>query len=275
MSDALVFLGPALAISLVIASIHVYLGMHVLEREVIFVDLSLAQLAALGATIAALITGDEEPGWQAHTAALAFTIAGAAVFAFTRRARRHVSQEAIVGIVYAVSSAVTVLVVSHSPHGAEHIKDILVGSLLNTTWENVWHTALAYLVLGAVQLALARRFIAISWHPDEVERGGGRVELWDFGFYVLFGVVITISVRFAGILLVFSYLIVPAVITRLFSKSLLGRLFAGWGVALAASALGLWASWTWDFPTGAAMVAAFGALLVAAALVRAVVPARA
>jgi zinc/manganese transport system permease protein len=275
MSDALVFLGPALAMSLVIASIHVYLGMHVLEREVIFVDLSLAQLAALGATIAALITGDEEPGWRAHAAALAFTIAGAAVFAFTRRARRHLSQEAIVGIVYAVSSAVTVLVVSHSPHGAEHIKDILVGSLLNTTWTNVWHTAVAYLVLGAIQLALARRFIAISWHPDEVEQSGGRVELWDFGFYVLFGVVITISVRFAGILLVFSYLIVPAVITRLFSQRLLGRLIAGWGVAIAASALGLWASWTWDFPTGAAMVAAFGALLIAASLVRVAMPARA
>jgi zinc/manganese transport system permease protein len=272
MSDALLFLGPALAICLVIASIHVYLGMHVLEREVIFVDLSLAQLAALGATIAALITGEEEPGWQAHIAALGFTIAGAAVFALTRRARKHVSQEAIVGIVYAVSSAVTVLVVSHSPHGAEHIKDILVGSLLNTTWTNVWQTAVAYVVLGAVQLALAPRFIAISWRPEEAERTSRRVELWDFGFYVLFGLVITISVQFAGILLVFSYLIVPAVITRLFSQNLLKRLFAGWGVAIAASALGLWASWTWDFPTGAAMVAAFGVVLVVAAITRAAVP---
>jgi zinc/manganese transport system permease protein len=255
----------------VIASIHVYLGMHVLQREVIFVDLSLAQLAALGATVAALFTSEEEPGWQAHAAALAFTTAGAAVFAFTRRVRRHVSQEAIVGIVYAVSSAVTVLVVSHSPHGAEHIKDILVGSLLNTTWQNVWHTALAYAVIGALQLALARRFIAISWHPDEAERSP-RVELWDFGFYVLFGVVITISVRFAGILLVFSYLIVPAVITRLFSEHLWKRLLSGWGVALLASGLGLWASWTWDLPTGAAMVAAFGGLLVAAFALRGLLP---
>lgn len=275
MSDALVFLGPALTICLVIASIHVYLGMHVLEREVIFVDLSLAQLAALGATCAALVTGDEEQGWQAHGAALLFTILGAAVFAFTRRARKHVSQEAIVGIVYAVSSAVTVLVVSHSPHGAEHIKDILVGSLLNTSWENVWHTALAYLVLGGLQLALAKRFIAISWRPEEVEAETARVELWDFGFYVLFGLVITISVEFAGILLVFSYLIVPAVITRLFSRNLLTRLFAGWGVAIAASAIGLWASWTWDFPTGAAMVAAFGVVLVLAGIARVAIPARA
>ncbi|HKU37158.1 MAG TPA: iron chelate uptake ABC transporter family permease subunit [Polyangiales bacterium] len=272
MTDALVFLGPALTICLVIASIHVYLGMHVLEREVIFVDLSLAQLAALGATVAALITGEEEPGWQAHAAALGFTILGAGVFAFTRRARKHVSQEAIVGIVYAVASALTVLVVSHSPHGAEHIKDILVGSLLNTSWTNVWHTALAYLVLGALQLALARRFVAISWRPEEAEREHRNVELWDFGFYVLFGVVITISVQFAGILLVFSYLIVPAVITRLFTRRLVPRLFAGWAVALAASILGLWASWTWDFPTGAAMVAAFGVVLALAAAARAALP---
>lgn len=269
MTDALLFLGPALAICLVIASIHVYLGMHVLQREVIFVDLSLAQLAALGATVASLFTSEEEPGWPAHAAALGFTIVGAALFAFTRRARRHVSQEAIVGIVYAVSSAVTVLVVSHSPHGAEHIKDILVGSLLNTTWTDVWQTALAYLVLGAIQLALAKRFIAISWHPEHAEAADPRVELWDFGFYVLFGLIITISVRFAGILLVFSYLIVPAVITRLFSQHVLKRLFAGWGVAIVASVLGLWASWVWDFPTGAAMVAAFGLVLACAGVARA------
>ena len=272
MLEALVFLGPALAICLVIASIHVYLGMHVLAREIIFVDLSLAQLAALGATIAALFTAEEEPGWQAHATALAFTVVGAAIFAFTRRARRYVSQEAIVGIVYAVASAVTVLVVSHSPHGAEHIKDILVGSLLNTTWTDVWHTALAYVVLGALQVVLARRFIAISWHPEEAEARSRHVELWDLGFYVLFGLVITISVQFAGILLVFSYLIVPAVITRLFSNALLARLFAGWGVAIAASGLGLWASWAWDLPTGAAIVAAFGAVLVAAGGVRAALP---
>jgi zinc/manganese transport system permease protein len=268
MSDALVFLGPALALCLVIASLHVYLGMHVLAREVIFVDLSLAQLAALGATLAGLLTGDEEPDFRAHALALGFTIAGAAVFAFTRRARKHLSQEAVVGIVYAVASAVTVLVLSHAAHGAEHIKDILVGSLLNTTWTNVWHMALAYIVLGAVEFALARRFIAISWRPEQAEQSSRHVELWDFGFYVLFGIVITISVRFAGILLVFSFLIVPAVVTRLFSSRLLPRLFAGYGVAIAASGLGLWASWSWDLPTGAAIVAAFGALLFAAGLMR-------
>ena len=275
MSDALVFLGPALAMCLVIASIHVYLGMHVLAREVIFVDLSLAQLAALGATVASLWVEEEEPGWQAHAAALGFTVLGATIFAFTRRARKHVSQEAIVGIVYAVASAVTVLVVSHSPHGAEHIKDILVGSLLNTTWTDVWQTAAIYVALGTIQALLRRRFIGISWKPDDAEKASKYVELWDLLFYLLFGVVITISVQYAGILLVFSFLIVPAVITRLFSTSISKRLFAGWGVAVAASALGIWASWTWDLPTGAAVVGAFGALLAVAGIVRAVTPGQA
>src|SRR6185436_6306976 len=135
---------------------------------------------------AALLTSEEEPGWQAHALALGFTVVGAAVFAFTRRARKHVSQEAIVGIVYAVASAVTVLVVSHSPHCAEHIKDILVGSLLNTTWTNVWQTAVAYVALGALEIVFARRFIAISWRPDEAERESRYVELWDLGCYVVF-----------------------------------------------------------------------------------------
>lgn len=275
MMDALVFLGPALAMCLVIASIHVYLGMHVLAREVIFVDLSLAQLAALGATVASLWTVEDEPGWQAHAAALGFTVVGATIFAFTRRVRKHVSQEAIVGIVYAVASAMTVLVVSHSPHGAEHIKDILVGSLLNTTWANVWQTAAIYVVLGAVHLALAKRFVRISWKPDEAEQSSRFVELWDLLFYLLFGIVITISVQYAGILLVFSFLIVPAVITRFFSTHLVKRLVAGWCVATVASGLGIWASWTWDLPTGAAIVGAFGVLLLAAGVGRAVLPAAA
>jgi zinc/manganese transport system permease protein len=275
MSEALVFLGPALVMCLVIASIHVYLGMHVLAREIIFVDLSLAQLAALGATVATLVGGHEhghgaeESTWTAHAMAFGFTVLGAAVFAFLRRARRTVSLEAVVGIVYAVASAITVLTLSRSPEGAEHIKDILVGSLLLVTWGQVGKTAAAYVVLGAVQLLLAKRFIRMSWEPDAADQAIGRVELWDLAFYLLFGVVITISVQVAGILLVFSFLIVPAVITRLFSESIGKRLVAGWIVAIAASALGLWASWAWDLPTGAAVVAAFGVLLVGAGAARA------
>ncbi len=264
--EALTFLGPALVMCLVIASIHVYLGMHVLVREVIFVDLSLAQLAALGATVATVMEVSEH-GYGLHLSAFAFTVVGAAVFAFTRRARSILSQEAVVGIVYAIASAVMVLVLSHAPHGAEHIKSILVGSLLVTTWDQVLEVALAYSVIGVVQACLARRFITLSWEPDAFD-STSRVEWWDFGFYLLFGVVITISVQVAGVLLVFSFLIVPAVITRLFSERIGLRLVVGWVVAIVASVLGLAGSWLWDLPTGATIVTAFGVLLVGACVVR-------
>lgn len=273
MSEALLFLGPALVMCLVIASIHVYLGMHVLEREVIFVDLSLAQLAALGAVVASLFEL-HETAYGAHAMAFGFTAIGAAVFAFTRRARKHLSQEAIIGIVFAVASAVTVLVLSRAPHGAEHIKDTLVGTLLWTTWDQVWKVGIAYLVLGVIQFLLARRFIKISWEPDAAEADVRFIEWWDLCFYLLFGIVITISVQVAGILLVFSFLIVPAVISRLFSIRVGLRLVLGWVVAVVASVLGLLASWFWDLPTGAAVVAAFGALLILAGIVRAFVPVR-
>ena len=268
MSDALIFLGPALAMCLVIASIHVYLGMHVLVREVIFVDLALAQLAALGATVATVLEVNEE-GYGVHMAALAFTFVGAAIFAFTRRARAILSQEAVVGIVYAVASAAMVLVLSRAPHGGDHIKDILVGALLLATWDQVRNILVAYVILGAIHWILARRFIRISWASEATDTSR-LVEWWDFGFYLLFGFAITLSVQVAGILPVFSFLIVPAVITRLFSNRIVPRLMAGWGVAFVASVFGLWGSWTWDLPTGAAVVAAFGVLLVIAGALRCV-----
>lgn len=272
MSDALLFLAPAFVLCVVIASLHAYLGMHILEREVIFIDLSLAQLAALGATVAALVHDHEpghDPGLATHGFALAFTVIGAAVFALFRKARGYVSQEAVVGIVYAVASALMMLGLSRAPHGAERIQDMLVGTLLVATWDEVLVTTAAYALIGALQIALRRRFIALSWHA---QRGGPEpphAVLWDFVFYVLFGIVITISVQLAGVLLVFSYLIVPAVITRLWSTRLWPRLAAGWLVACVASALGLWASWSLDLPTGAAVVAAFGGLFIAAIALRA------
>jgi zinc/manganese transport system permease protein len=272
-SEALTFLAPAFVLCLVIASLHVYLGMHILAREVIFVDLALAQLAALGTTAASLLQAHEhgeQPGLAGHGGALALTVLGAAIFALFRKARRSVSQEAIVGIVYALASALMVLALSRAPHGAERIKDMLIGTLLVATWDEVLVTALVYLVLAAAQFALRRRFIALSWQAERADRELPHAVLWDFAFYVLFGIAITISVQLAGVLLVFSFLIVPAVITQLFGARLVPRLLYGWLVAALASVAGLWASWVWDLPTGAAIVVAFGALLVLAIAGRAV-----
>ena len=249
---------------LVLTGIHVYLGLHVLARGVIFVDLALAQVAALGITIA-FLAGHPIQSEAAYWYALAFTAAGAGLFSLTRVHRGAIPQEAIIGIVYAVSAALTVLVVDRAPQGAEHIKQLLVGSILTITPGDVGRLALLYALLGALHAAIRRPLLEISFDPDGAAARGRAVRWWDFAFYLTFGVVVTSSVRVAGVLLVFSYLIVPAAVGALLSGSVTGRLAIGWAVGAIVSTLGLWASFAWDLPTGAAVVATFGALMAAVA----------
>jgi zinc/manganese transport system permease protein len=249
---------------LVLTGIHVYLGLHVLARGVIFVDLALAQVAALGITIA-FLAGHPIQSEAAYWYSLAFTVGGAGLFSMTRLRRAVIPQEAIIGIVYAVSAALTVLVVDRTPQGAEHIKQLLVGSILTVAPGDVGRLALLYALIGAVHAAIRRPLLEISFDPDDAAVRGRAVRWWDFAFYLTFGVVVTSSVRTAGVLLVFSYLIVPAAVAALLSGSVTGRLAIGWTLGTLVSALGLWASFAWDLPTGAAVVATFGALIAAVA----------
>ena len=249
---------------LVLTGIHVYLGLHVLARGVIFVDLALAQVAALGITIA-FLAGHPIQSEAAYWYALAFTVGGAALFSLTRLRRAVIPQEAIIGIVYAVSAALTVLVVDRAPQGADHIKQLLVGSILTVTPGDAGRLALLYAFIGAVHIMIRRPLLEISLNPDRAVTRGRALRVWDFAFYFTFGVVVTSSVRTAGVLLVFSYLIVPAAVGALLSVSVTGRLAIGWTLGALVSALGLWASFAWDLPTGAAVVATFGALMAAVA----------
>ena len=262
MAEAFPFLALPFLACLVITGIHVYLGIHIVAREVIFVDLALAQVAALGAVIAFLFGYDLHSG-GAYLMSLGFTFVGAAVFALTRSRERRVSQEAIIGIVYAVSAAAVVLVLDRAPQGAEQIRYTLVGSLLAVTWSEVWKTAVLYAAIGAAHYWWRANFILISVDPDEAYRRGLRVRLWDFLFYATFGLVVTSAVQMAGVLLVFSYLIVPAVCATYFADRLWTRLAIGWVLGFAVSVLGIYASYAADLPTGAAVVCTFGlALLV-------------
>jgi zinc/manganese transport system permease protein len=247
--------------SLILTGIHAYLGVHVVERGVIFVDLALAQIAALGATIAILI-GMDPHGTGAYWLSLAFTFVGAAIFSFARTRRGHIPQEAFIGIAYAVASATAILVMSKATGETEHLKDMLVGNILAVSRHDVVKTAILYGVIGVFHYIFRRRFLLISTDPEQAEAQGMSIRFWDFLFYASFGFVVTSSVAIAGVLLVFCYLIVPSVGAMLFADRVGRRLAIGWTMGTLVSALGVYFSVLLDLPTGAAIVCTFGAVLV-------------
>jgi zinc/manganese transport system permease protein len=247
--------------SLILTGIHAYLGVHVVERGVIFVDLALAQIAALGATIAILI-GMDPHGQGAYWLSLGFTFVGAAIFAFARTRRGHIPQEAFIGIAYAVSSAAAILAMSKATGETEHLKDMLVGNILAVSRHDVFKTAILYGVIGLFHYIFRRRFLLISTDPEQAEAEGMSIRFWDFLFYASFGFVVTSSVAIAGVLLVFCYLIVPSVGAMLFADKVGRRLAIGWTMGTLVSALGVYFSVLLDLPTGATIVCTFGAVLV-------------
>jgi zinc/manganese transport system permease protein len=257
---------PALLACLVLTGLLGYLGLHILAREVIFVDIALAQIAALG-TAAAAYFGTEPHTGASYVWSLAFTIFGAGLFAATRSLRRRIPQEAFIGITYAVAAALLILVANSLPHGDEEIKEILVGSLLTVELGEVGVTALIFAALGVFHALCRRRFLALSFEHGTGDEGWNAA-LWDFAFYVSFGIVITSAVQMAGVLLVFSFLIVPAVFSALFARGLWVRLLIAWSLGALVSAVGLVLSFRLDLPTGATVVMTFGVALVGGALVR-------
>src|SRR6266403_2760836 len=211
-------LAPFVA-SLILTGIHAYLGVHVVERGVIFVDLSLAQIAALGATIAILlpISGGDPHAPVVYWISLAFTFLGAFIFSMIRVKRARIPQEAIIGICYAVASAAAILAMSKATAESEHLKDMLVGNILAVSWPEVGKTAALYGAIGLFHYIFRKKFLAISIDPRRAEREGMSIRFWDFLFYASFGFVVTSSVAIAGVLLVFCYLIVPSVGAMLFA----------------------------------------------------------
>jgi zinc/manganese transport system permease protein len=274
MMDLSLFLPPLVA-CLVIVAIHSYLGLHVIAREVIFVDLSLAQMAALGSAVA-ILAGSQPDSSTAFLYALGFTSLGAAMFALTRTSHKGVvPQEAIIGIVYVMASAAAILVADRTPRGGEAIKDILVGSLLWVTWPTILRLAAIYAVIGIFHWFLRSRFLTISFSPETALGRGWRIRWWDFLFYLTFGIVITFSVPIAGVLLVFSFLVVPAAVAFQFTRRQGSLALISWLSGALASALGLWISFHYDLPTGPVIVCMFGLVLLAAYGLRRLLEARA
>jgi zinc/manganese transport system permease protein len=264
--DLLALMWVPFLMCLVLTGIHAYLGLHVIAREVVFVDIALAQIASLGAT-AAFLWGYDLESWGSYVFGLSFTILGASVFALTRSRERRVSQEAIIGVVYAVSAAASVLVADRTPHGAEHLRNMLVGSILAVRGSEVVKVASLYALIGLFHWLCRRPFLLISTEPDRAYQDGWRVRWWDFLFYASFGVVVTSSVRIAGVLLVFSYLIVPTLAANLLGGSIPRRLAIAWSFGTLVSVLAMGASAVFDTPTGATVVCAFGLILLALAVI--------
>ena len=263
------FLAPAIAASLIIAGIHAYLGLHVVERGVIFVDLSLAQIASLGAAIAVWQGFDPHTDPTIYWMSLGFTLIGALIFAMVKGHEANIPQEAIIGISYAVASAAVILTLSKATGEAEHLQNMLVGNILSVQWPEVWTTGAIYLAIGIFHYIFRKRFLEISIDTKAAAARGVRVRFWDFLFYASFGLVVTRSVAIAGVLLVFCYLIVPSVGGMLFSGRIGPRLAIGWVMGVIVSMLGMYFSVQFDLPTGAAIVCTFGLVLALMATVRA------
>jgi len=260
---------PFLA-SLILTGIHAYLGVHVVERGVIFVDLALAQIAALGATTAILI-GMDPHGTSAYWMSLGFTFVGAGIFTFVRSRQKRIPLEAFIGITYAVASAAAIIAMSKATGETEHLKDMLVGNILAVSKHDVIKTGLLYGAIGIFHFIFRKKFLAISLSHNSAEpQPEINVRLWDFLFYASFGFVVTSSVAIAGVLLVFCYLVVPSVGAMLFADRIGTRLAIGWTMGTLVSALGCYCSVFFDTPTGATIVCTFGAVLVVMAGVKAV-----
>lgn len=258
---ALPFFWTALVATLVLAGIHAYLGFHIVRRGVIFVDLALAQMAALGVAIS-LVLNVHENDRLTYVLALGMTFVGAAVFAWLRgQEKRNVPLEAFIGIVFATAQAAVFLVLEKSPSGPEHIKEALVGSLFTVDPRHVLNIAILYAAISVAHVLLRKPFFEITNDPKGAEARGRRLFWWDLAFYAMFGLVVTSAVQIAGVLLVFGFLVIPAVAASMTTPRTGLALAVGWGFAVIGSLIGLLGSIQFDLPAAPTILVALTLLL--------------
>lgn len=258
---ALPFFQTAAIAALVLAGIHAYLGFHIVRRGVLFVDLALAQMAALGVAIA-LVLGREPDDPRAYLLALGMTFVGAALFSWLRGRSKQVPLEAFIGIVFATAQAAVFLLLEKSPSGAEHLKETLVGSLFTVDPKVITRVAILYAGVAVVHYFLRKPFFEITNTPHDSDVKRPRVFLWDFLFYATFGLVVTSAVQIAGVLLVFGFLVIPAVAGLMATSRTVPALAIGWVFGFVASVAGLLASVKWDMPAAPSILVMLSGMLV-------------
>jgi zinc/manganese transport system permease protein len=256
------FMLPAVCVCLILAGIHTYFGYHIVERGVIFVDLSLSQIAALGASVAILLGWGENAPFLNFCMSLAFTLGGAVLFAFLRKSENAAPMEALIGISYAGAIALSLLVLEKSATGTEHIKEMLVGTILTVPWKDVMQLGIIVVVVGIIHLISRKRLFLISENPEKASENKLKLWWWDVVFYATFGIVVTSSVKIAGVLLIFSLLIIPAVTAVLSVAGTVKRVVFGWAFGIIGCTLGLEVSLRGDFAAGPSIIATLLALLL-------------
>jgi len=252
-NDFLLLFSPFL-LCFLIATSHAYFGLHVLARGIVFVDLAIAQSAALGASVVFLFE-DGHNDIMAHLLAFLAAISISLLFTQLRRTTDHAMREAAVGSVYVVTTALSVLILSRSVHGMEGLKTLLNGNILWTRPGEIAFVAIVYALVAIPHVLWHNRFREMS---DDVNRIQGNRLLWECAFFVSFAVTITVAVGVAGILIVFAFLIIPALSTSLLGGTWIVRLTRGWGIGIVGAGAGITTAHAADLPTGATVVVVLG-----------------
>ncbi|MCK4894725.1 MAG: metal ABC transporter permease [Calditrichia bacterium] len=265
MIEILTFMAPAIVLCIILVGICGYVGIHVVMREVIFIDIALAQIAALGISFG-FFMGLELSDPLIYPLSLGFTLLAALLLSATRRLRSIIPLEAFIGILYATGASAVILAGDRLPHGSEQVHDLMVGHLLWVNWSEVLFYFIVYLILGGVYFLIHKRLVVISQQMVKGKNNARNLMMWDFVFYALLGILVTFAVRVAGVLLVFGFLIVPAVIGTLLGRSFLTRLGIGWFAGVLVSLLGSYLSYSLDFPTGGMVVVTLGVALLLVAV---------
>jgi zinc/manganese transport system permease protein len=266
MWDILQFLLPAFVAFLTLVGIHSYLGIHVLQREIIFIDIALAQVAAVGTTLAHTAWHAEEHSFVAYLSSLGLTLIAAFFFTKVKKRVTQIPQEAVIGVSYAIAAAGALFIMALSTGSDVHMEHMLTGSILWAGWSDILTCAAVYGGVGIFHYIFRHRFIKVSEDYSQAVKEGINVELWDFLFYATVGLVVTHAVRIAGVLVVFALLVIPATISAMYAESWKNRIIIAYVLGLIVSILGLSFSYVADFSAGPSVVAFLGIALLLAAI---------
>jgi len=269
MIETLLFLAAPFTVCLLLVGILSYLGNHILSRGIIFIDIAVAQIAALG-TMIGILCGLPDGSFGASLFSLGFTLVVVAIFALSKFEHSEISQEVIIGIIYGISLAVAMLLVDITPGGSNFIQETLTGNILWVTWRDVLVTFLVFAGVGLIHLIYGRKFILISsGHARQFTKS--QVRRWDLLFYVTFGLVVVRAVDIGGIFVVFMYLIGPAAIATLLTENWKSRFILAWLMGFIGSVIGIFLSYTFNYPNGPTIVCVLGLMLILTGLVQKII----